>query len=721
MFNTFFQKPKKPSDYFVALNINEDLIGAAIFTTENGKAKILGTSLHKYPGGWEELIEITDLAVSKAAGDLDLSSVKKVVFGFASTFLEGDKINKEILPHLKKLTQQLELVPSGFVATPEAINFHLEEHEGGPQTIILIGVTSKKLTLSLFRGGKLSEQTIIERSDDINRDLEKGLEEFKEIEIFPSKILLYDGGDLEDVKDELLKYPWQSNNKFLHFPKIDIISSETVLISIVDAVASELHKDMETAVKEETSEVVSPEKEEVTLKQVVASDLGFIQEKNPILSSKDLHEETEGVPKKAGFKFSFPKISLPWFRSDKKDEVEEYERKPTKLKLPQFKFARGKTKIIILISLIICLLAGGYIFASYQLPHVTVTLIVDPKEFDQEKEVAINPDISTPNETALEIPGKFLEASVSATKTIATTGKKIIGDPAKGSVTIYNKTTNSRIFEKGTKITAKNLSFTLDNNVDVPAASESGEGLSYGKAKIGVTASKIGPEGNLASQTEFTIADFSTSSYSGRNDQTFSGGTSREVSAASARDLEDLANQLTTQLKEQAIKNLKEKLVSGEKLLEQSLTSEILSRKYSHEADQETKELTLTMTAKYKGLLYLDKDFSALMEKIVLANIPSGYEYKPEASEVNISEALNTTDSQEYRFKAKFTAKLYPKIDAEKVQKDITGLSIEKFKSYAKTIQYVVGYEIDFRSPFSLFENSLPKMSKNITIKIKGR
>lgn len=723
MFNNFFQKPKKPTEYFAALNISEDVVEAAIFTIKETKAKILGTSVQNYSGNWDELIEATDIAVSKAAGELNLTTIKKVVFGFAPSFLDQDKISNNQLPHLKKLTAQLELIPSGFVATPEAINFYLEEREGGPQTIILIGVTSKQLTLSLFRGGKLSEQTIIKRSDNINHDIEKALDEFKEIEIFPSKILLYDGGDLETVKDELLKYPWQGNSKFLHFPKIDILSSESVITSVVNAAASELNENISSFTTE--NEETSKEKEiETSLnKEVKPEDLGFTKEENPILTSKDLNEDDSLVPKKKGLHLTLPKFSLPFAKNARKIPVtdQEEEQAPLRVGLPKFSLGNKRTKFIIGIILIILFLTFGYLFASYKLPHATIILTVDPKVFEQEKDVGINPDITAPAEATLEIPGKLLEASVSGTKTIAVTGKKIIGDPAKGSVIIYNKTTSSRVFEKGTRLSAKNLIFTLNDKVDVPAASESAEGLNYGKTKISVTAAKIGPEGNLTSQTEFTVSDFSTSSYSGRNEQAFSGGTSREVSAASAKDLENLSSQLTNELKEQAKKELKGKLVSGEKLLEESLTGEVVSRKFSHEADQETKELTLTMVMIFKGLIYSEKDFSSLMEKIVQANIPEGYEFKQDASEVSISDMLSNKEDRVFRFKAKFTAKLFPKIDTEKVKKEIAGFSIEKFQNYAKTIPYVVGYEIDFSSPLSLFENNLPKEPNNITIKIKGR
>ncbi|MCL5970562.1 MAG: hypothetical protein M1450_03625 [Patescibacteria group bacterium] len=708
MFNTFFQRPKKPIEYFAALSINKDIVGAAIFTIEENKVKVLGTSFEKYATGWDSLIEAADLAISKSAGEVDLTNIKKVVFGFPPNYLEGERISKEVLPYLKKLTSELELTPSGFVVIPEAINFYLEEKEGGPQTSILVGVNREEITISHFRGGKLAEQVVIKRSESITRDIENALEGFKEVEIFPSKIILYDGGDLEAVKEELLKYPWQTNSKFLHFPKIVTLSTDFCLMSIIEAAVSELNKNITILGSEEkeTKEKTGEKQAILTSQKVSAEELGFRKE-NDFDSLKDT--ELSEVPKtnKKAFKLSLPRISLPSF-----------------FRLRQFSFmpiSLIKNKLILIALLIFIVIIGGYLYVSYSLASATLTLIVDPKVFDQEKEFSVNPDIVAVDEINNQIPGKTIETQVSGTKTVTTTGKKIIGDPAKGVITIYNKTGSVRTFDKGTKISAKNLVFTLDDKIDVPSATESGEGLSYGKANISLTAAKIGPEGNLSSQTEFTISDFSSSSYSGRNGQAFSGGTSREVTAVSAKDQDNVTSELTKELKNQAVADLSKKLVSGEKLLEESLNGETVDRKFSVEVDQEAKELTLNLTMKYQVLVYKDSDLGTLIEKIVKSNIPEGYQYVPEQTTFQISQILSSDEDKAVRFKATFNAKLFPKIDTEKITKDISGLSVKKLDSFVKTIQYVAGYEINFQTPLSLFQDRLPKLSKNIKVEIKAR
>ncbi len=715
MFTSLFKKKKQELEYYVALEISSEKVNAIVFSLTQNSIEIVGSSSQEYNNDWNSLIDATDTAVSKAAGEIILSDIKKVIFAVPPDYLENNKIKTDILPHLKKLTQELELIPSGFVVTPEAINFYLQKERGFDRSL-LIGLGSQEIILSLFDRTKVVDHVKINKDESTLAAIQKGINRFENVEVLPSRVLLYGRDNLNKVKEEILNYPWMSHSKFLHLPKIEILPQQFCVEAIVAAAASELNNKVVPVINTrpgpETADIV-PKKE--AFSKVSRESLGFTSgvSQDSLTSSK--LQESPSLSKISSLPFlnvvnPLKKNPLP----EKVSTPENNNRSPLFM----------SKKIIfptVLVLLLACLFAG-YVFASYTLPKATVTLIVDPRVYKEEKEIAIDTDIIAPSTENNAIPGKLLSVPVSSSSTVPTTGKKLVGEPAKGKVTLYNKTTTSRKFAKGTKLTAKNLVFLTDEDIEIPAAAKTAtadsESLTYGKNQSTVTAQKIGADGNLTSATEFTVEDFSNTSYSARNDEAFNGGTSREVAAVSSKDKESLLTAVKDELKQKAETDLTAKLTGSEKLLADSLTAEIMEEKYSSEVNTETKELTLNLTINYEGLIYKEDDFRSIMEVVLRNNIPQGYEFKAEETSIEVTQAEDKTDKT---FKADFTARLFPQLDLVKIKKEISGIPTTQIEQYVKSITNVAGYEIVFKSPFSLFTSKLPRLPQNITIEVKSR
>ncbi|MBI2029341.1 hypothetical protein HYT02_02915 [Candidatus Gottesmanbacteria bacterium] len=710
MFEGIFRKKKQQvAEYFVAIKLDESSVSASVFTVVDGKTVTYGKGYEDFTGDWENAINATDHVVSKAAGEINLTTIKKAVFGFPPYYLENEKISQIILPQLKKLTSELELTPSGFVVLPEAVNFMLEKRDGGPPTNILVGVSKNHLVVSLFRGGKIVKQTVTQITDRVADTVDSILAQYSDIDIFPTRIILYSTLPLENIHSQFVNYSWQKNPKFLHFPKVELLDNDFCLEAVVEAAASELSTSFSLeSIPETTNDGQG--------KQVSPSDLGFVSEPT-----------STNITTPPSLSFSLPFSNSQQKNNIPKPQVEDNNvpQKP-RVALPNFSKINLKTKMAAIAVVIAFVFIGGvYYAASYTLPTATITLVVDPKVMGSQKEVGVNSDLLTPSNETNEIPGTNIGTEVSGSRTTQTTGTKLVGDSAKGTITIYNKTSSERTFEKGTNLTSGSLSFTADDVVTVPGASETLDGdelkPTYGKATIGITASKIGAEGNLAAQTEFTVEEFSNTSYTARNVEALAGGTSREISIVSAKDQENLMNQLHDELKNQAANDLIAKLQSGEHLLNESLIGTVTSRKFSNEVGEETKELTLTLTESFKGLVYKDADFTTLMEKTLLTNIPEGYEFKPNETVLGVSDAVIDKSTNKVRFTADFEARLFPKVNSDKIKSDVAGVSLDKLESYMKTVKNVAGYEIDVDSPLSLFDSKVPARVENIEITIQSR
>ena len=222
IFKKFLAKEEKKRNFFLALEITPNVIKAACCEIESEKIGILGTESQEYDGVWENAIVAADKIIAKVEENLPLKiNLEKVILGLPEEFIKEGKINEEHLPKIKELCQKLLLEPLGFVDIPLAIVNYLKKQEGGtPESLVLLRL-GPKLEVALVRIGKITNNTTILSSGNLAMDLENALKNFTEVEVLPSKILIFDGGNLETAKEELMNHPWTARAPFLHFPKIE--------------------------------------------------------------------------------------------------------------------------------------------------------------------------------------------------------------------------------------------------------------------------------------------------------------------------------------------------------------------------------------------------------------------------------------------------------------------------------------------------------------------
>ena len=134
-------------------------------------------------------------------------------------------------------------------------------------------------------------------------------------------------------------------------------------------------------------------------------------------------------------------------------------------------------KIFIGIAAILIALLVAVVF----LPKATVTVLVDMRTLENDATVIADPSIAALDEANKKIPGKIVDSSQTGSARAQATGKKQIGDPAKGAVVIYNKTAAAKTFSQGTVLVGdNNLTFTLDSSVNVASQSAVDGGISFG-------------------------------------------------------------------------------------------------------------------------------------------------------------------------------------------------------------------------------------------------
>ncbi len=738
----------KPSEYFLLLKVGISSVAAVVWEVKNKKIVITGRSEQKSDVVHSD-VHLYDSVISEAEATLPPHAIlQKVIFGLPLDFIEQAKIKHPILVQLKRLTQKLSLLPLGFIELPEALAHYLRVQEHAPTSAILLGLTPVSLTASLLRVGRIIESKTVARTEAFAQDVESTIKQLSKNGVLPSRILLYDEGEnLDKLQELLIKYPWHQKNIFLHVPKIEIIGKDDIIHALVESAASEMLKTVtkeefdsedvkatsssipaaavEDAPEEEEEEEVEPQSIEPTPmtspvpqdrqpdeEEFEGAQFGFVQNQDVKKGLEEKVVEDEVYD---------PTPDLPQRRTHVfvKEDTEEENGFLSRLSLPHFSLPSSPNfKLFPILFIIFLIILGGLLTAAYyQIPSADVRILVAGNTLEKNMDITLSPSTSSVDTQNLTIPANKVDAQVSGEKSKQTTGKKNVGTPSKGTVTIYNKTNNSKTFDKGSLLSANGIKFTLDSDITIASASDTGEGLSYGKTDGKVTAYTIGPDSNLSPGANFTFTDSPSSSYTAKNNDALSGGTSRQISAVSKEDQDALLTTLSNELKEQAKSELMQKIPSDEKLLSDSLIIELVDKKFSKNIGEEATELSLSLTAHITGYTYKQSDISTLAKETIVNNAPAGYEYSEDSVNLKVNQSTVLKDGG-LKISATVSTLLLPKISLAPIGKNIAGKPVDQVETYLRSVESVTGYEVKVNTPFPFGKKTLPLNPSNIHLTI---
>ena len=759
---------EKDQEQFLAIEVGAETVSTAVWKIAQDQTQIVSVGTIQE---WEvekdtqeKLLKAIDISLEKALTGIE-SEPNKVIYGLQESWVDGSAISKKYANILKQITEKFEFDPIGFVVTTEAIVQLLKLKEGTPPTAILIRVSESEVQISLINLGKVSENQIVSRSEDIGADLEEGLARSQTLEKYPSRMLLLDGSfDLDALKQDILSYNWLEKLPFLHFPKVEILDPQITIHAVAIAGGAEAAKALGFKItKEEEEEEMIPqeivnhnqEEESVTkgekdniriVKQeksdqetiLGAEEIGFsavdvskvqkqetAQPKSQTESTQELSGQQESQLSEAGkseemtepgtetgvmtrIKLMIPRIPhLPKFRIPHLTEI-----------------LGSKTKVIFSIIVVLCVLIGGAaVYGYWTIPKAKVVLYVKPKSFDKEVELIIDPTADQINPNQKRIPGKVVEVEVESGKEKDTTGTRVVGEKAQGEVTIYNKTSAKKTFPVGTKLIGpNNLTFTLDAEVTAASASseESDEAVTttFGKTKTGVTAIAIGAEFNVSANTQFQFDDYSSASYEAKNDSDLTGGTSREVQAISQDDIDGLLREIEADLKQQAEEKLQAQEGPGRKVLIDGAEMEIVTKDISGDVGVEAQKVSAKLRVKMQTVAYEEQDLMDIIQEAVSESIPDGFQLNQEESKIEIKDI----DFQDPAVKMTIVYKviLTPKIDEQEIRQNLKGKYPNLVESYFSTLPNFSKAQIEI-TPESLPVRlkRFPRKTENIAIEVK--
>lgn len=706
-----------PLAQYLALYISDERVQAAVWQPLAGKTEIvsLGT-----PVEWDgdvattnELISAVDATISSATEGLD-SDPEEIVFGLAHNWVELSGIKPSKKDLLKNICRELSLKPIGYVVSTNAIVKYIKMQEGAPPSSLLIQLDRKTVTVSLVELGNITYTLTVPSSSHIAEDVAEALTRLPQDNTLPSRFIVVSAMEnISDIVQSLTAYDYQEQFSFLHTPKIEALPKDVEVHATAIGGGSEVSQslgftpDQPTPPAEAVPETSVAPTSESTPSPVPASAFGFqpqsATEATALTSQPDpepeITEPTPSIVAPASSRISLPQLphfSLPNFTLPKF---------PT---LPKLKF----NYLFLLFPLLLIIFVGAMLFL---LPTATITLYVQAKPLNETVNLTLDPNQATPDPVSRLVPVSRTTESETTSQTLAVSGKKTIGDPSRGEIVLYNRTTLPKTLSKGTQLTANNLRFTLDSDVTIASKSAGADYVDVpGKATAKITAATFGDAGNLKAGTEFSIASFSKDTYVGKNESALTGGNSREVTIFSEADRKTLEQQALTALLQQIKDNYALDTTVETQTVVIEDTAKITTSDYSAKIGEEASSVTAEMTLEVEVITYQVQDVRSLVESELGNSVPAGFTPAPLPPEIVI-EDITDSSSSALTATANVTVYAMPTLESEALGALLKGKSRAKAESLLATLPNVVRSNIVISPPRLPF---LPLNPRRLTINL---
>lgn len=738
-----FLEKKENFSYFLVLILRNNKANAVIFEESGGTVKIINESSEPFEesveeSSEEEFLNVLDKAISKAENLLPENvETQKTIFGVKENWVEDSKIKKEYLAKLKKASDELGLVPIGFLITTEAIVHFLAREEGAPVSAILAEIDRDYVSVSLIRAGKIVETKTGKLAGSPAETVDTILKHFENVEVFPARIIIFDGE--KDLTQDFISHSWSKTLPFLHLPQIANLERGFDAKSVLSGAASEMgfqilgesstapavQRVSDDTSREDSKIMESAQDHSLEISEDASPDFfGFIKDKDIAKEGAESTEETVDVA---------PAVALEEIQEIPQDlKLEEADTKPLSANasflllgarkilgkvlsnakglasaLPSSSIQRGNKMMFVPIGFLVIfiLLLILYFFGR----SAVVTLSIDAKKISEVKDATFSTGQPTDASKNI-IAAQFVEVTENGSVSTNATGKKDIGTEAKGTVTIFNQNLSSISVPANTTITSSNnLKFTTDKSVTVASASAKDEfsPTNPGTASVTVTAVEIGTNGNLPSNTKFS---FSNSTIAAKNDNPFSGGTKKSITVVSKEDITELENELIKNLEDKAKENVTKKISGDSTLLPIFVSKTISNKNFDKKEGDEASQITLKADVTYASISYSKNDIISFTKEAFKEDL-GGLVLDEDKITTNVKEIKNTK-SDEVSTSLEIKGLLSPKIDQKDLAKQISGKNITKAQNILSSINQVAMATIKISPNIPLLPKNLPGAEK---------
>ncbi len=779
MFDFLKKTKKDPNrEAYMGLILKENE-GEVILLEANSETRIIHPLDQKkftFTDAWEHLDADVDQTLFELEKRSNIEIEKTVLFVY-SHFVDQEKktIRNPYKGKIKALAEELGLTLMGFVEFHEALGIYFHSVEQTPLSAIVIELDGPAVSIFVYKGGKVDHAETIAHTSDLVGDLERVFTQLKDSSYLPARIILYDSTDLQETSSKLMAHAWDEK-LFIQIPKVEVVAAEKLQSALYSCFAKQVFEEAVSVntvgatglagaagtavvvgrgIGEDDEEEVAVSEPPTILSSAAGESEGSqsiddstksteeISESNtevdapPESQKSDLDDPVydedvkevsskSAVSEAAGFVIgkdiaredqepeSTPVSPAVYAvnHTNMEAEVPTVAKKPFKLpsfSLPKismnglnFSFMKSKGLIVAAIALLLLVVVGGVFASAYSQHKATVTLLYKTPKIT--KEIVMN-DVRTKDQS------KTVEVS----DKVAATGKKTVGEKAKGSIQIFNVEKAERSLKKGAEVkTDSGIVFVLDTDVKVASASSSTTSggdvtITTGKQKVAVTAATLGTEGNIGKDTKLTFAGISSESLKATADGAFSGGTKRDITTVSREDIDKLDKKVKDDARNQ---------VKTESSITQLAVITLSDEDYSHEVGQEGSEVSIKANA---TVTIPQSDETAIKREIVrklVSDVESGYALTKESIKYVVTKASDKGGKVNVTLKVNATPQYI--LNRERFLTDTKGKTIQEVSDIAKSNYQAADSAIEVTTWIPFLKSRLPFFNKNIQTEVRS-
>jgi hypothetical protein len=378
-----------------------------------------------------------------------------------------------------------------------------------------------------------------------------------------------------------------------------------------------------------------------------------------------------------------------------------------KLEKKQLKLQGSRKLFFIILAVVLIIIFG--IASVYFGPKAEAVIVLQTRNLDRSVDVTVFKDQKTTD--LINVQGKLLELEKESTKNFGSTGKKNVGEKAKGTVTISNlyNYQSPVSLAKGTKISNDGKNFILENDIIVPiakatAAIENNMPVLKtlpGTADVTVIAEQSGDGYNLSPRL-FAVAGYSANKVSATSKTAFTGGTNKEIKVVAEEDLQKAEENLKIETLETAkieIQNQANK--ENLKVLLTQISQEVVAQEANKKVGDEADNFDMKAKIRFFVLGFNEED--------IKNSVVSGVEKEIKADEMLVNREKNeityqvsesNIDDGQMKLKATFKGKISRKMDVIEIKKKIRNINSNDAKTFFSSLEGLESASLNVKPSF---------------------